>query len=67
MHQNHSRNELRNIENSVCHDHGKTRGTKRYEKARLKLAKFHGQLKDTRMDFLHKLSTEIINEKQVIV
>ena len=40
----------------------KTRGTKRYEKARLKLAKFHAKLKDTRTDFLHKLSTKIINE-----
>ncbi len=45
----------------------KTRGSKRYEKARLKIAKFHAKLKDTRTDFLHKLSTEIINENQVIV
>ena len=45
----------------------KTRGTNRYEKARLKIAKFHAKLKDTRPDFLHKLSTEIINENQVIV
>ena len=27
----------------------------------------HAKLKDTRTDFLHKLSTEIINENQVIV
>ncbi len=52
----------------------KTKGSKRYEKARLKIAKFsygmlrkHAKLKDTRTDFLHKLSTEIINENQVIV
>ncbi|WP_367267896.1 RNA-guided endonuclease InsQ/TnpB family protein [Okeania sp. SIO2C9] len=45
----------------------KTRGTNRYEKARLRIAKFHAKLKDTRTDFLHKLSTEIINENQVIV
>ena len=45
----------------------KTRGSKRYEKARLKVAKFHAKLKDTRTDFLHKLSTKIIRENQTIV
>ncbi|MCL2932859.1 MAG: transposase [Trichodesmium sp. MAG_R03] len=59
--------QLRNIENDVSHYPGKTRGTKRYEKAKLKLAKFHGELKDTRTNFLHKLSTKIKYENQVIV
>jgi len=45
----------------------KTRGSKRYEKARLRVAKFHAKLKDTRTDFLHKLSTEIIRENQTII
>ncbi len=45
----------------------KTFGSKRYEKARLRVAKFHAKLKDTRDDFLHKLSTEIIRENQTIV
>ncbi|NEP05322.1 MAG: transposase [Okeania sp. SIO2G4] len=45
----------------------KTLGSKRYEKARLRVAKFHAKLKDTRTDFLHKLSTEIIRENQTIV
>lgn len=45
----------------------KTRGSNRYEKARLRVAKFHAKLKDTRTDFLHKLSTEIIHENQVVV
>ncbi len=45
----------------------KTLGSKRYEKARLRLAKFHAKLKDTRADFLHKLSTKIIRENQTIV
>ncbi len=35
----------------------KTIGSKRYDKARLRIAKFHTKLKDTRTDFLHKLST----------
>ncbi|NES04416.1 MAG: transposase [Okeania sp. SIO2F4] len=45
----------------------KTRGSNRYEKSRLRIAKFHAKLKHTRADFLHKLSTEIIRENQIIV
>ncbi|NES08154.1 MAG: transposase [Okeania sp. SIO2F4] len=45
----------------------KTRGSKRYEKARVRVAKFQAKLKDTRTDFMHKLSTEIIRENQTIV
>ncbi len=45
----------------------KTWGSKRYEKARLRVAKFHAKLKDTRTNFLHKLSTKIIRENQTIV
>ncbi|NES66207.1 MAG: IS200/IS605 family element transposase accessory protein TnpB, partial [Okeania sp. SIO2D1] len=45
----------------------KTRGSNRYERARLRVAKFHAKLKDIRTDFLHKLSTEIIHENQVVV
>ncbi|WP_367267862.1 RNA-guided endonuclease InsQ/TnpB family protein [Okeania sp. SIO2C9] len=52
----------------------KTQGSKRYEKARLRIAKFsygmlrkHAKLKDTRTDFLHKLSIKIIRENQTIV
>ena len=55
---------LRKLTKSLSH---KTQGSKRYEKARARVAKFHAKLKDTRTDFLHKLSTEIINENQVIV
>jgi putative transposase len=45
----------------------KTQGSKRYEKARLRVAKFHAKLKDTRTDFLYKLSTKIIRENQTVV
>ena len=37
----------------------KTKASKRYKKARLKIAKFHTKLKDTRNYFLNKLSTEM--------
>ena len=44
----------------------KTKGSKRYEKAKLKIAKFYVKLKDTRRDFLHKLSTEMsVKTKQL--
>ena len=44
----------------------KTKGSKGYEKARLKIAKFNGKLKDTRRDFIHKLSTEMsVKTKQL--
>ncbi len=45
----------------------KKKGSKNREKARLKLAKAHEKLVNQRQDFLHKLSSKIINENQVIV
>jgi len=44
----------------------KQKCSKNHAKARLKVAKLHTQIKDSRTDFLHKLSTRIINENQVI-
>jgi putative transposase len=41
--------------------------SKRREKNRLRIAKLHNQIADTRKDFLHKLSTKVVNENQVIV
>jgi putative transposase len=44
----------------------KTKGSERYEKARKRLAKLHAKVSDTRTDFLHKLSTQIVRENQTI-
>jgi putative transposase len=41
--------------------------SKRRHKTRIQIAKLHNQITDTRKDFLHKLSTKIVNENQVIV
>jgi len=41
--------------------------SKRSHKTRIKIAKLHNQITDTRQDFLHKLSTKIISKNQVIV
>lgn len=44
----------------------KIKGSKNRAKAKLKVAKAHAHIADSRKDFLHKLSTRLINENQVI-
>ena len=44
----------------------KTKGSNRRKKAKLKVARLHAKIADSRRDFLHKLSTRLINENQVI-
>ena len=44
----------------------KQKGSANRKKARLKVAKLHAKIADSRKDFLHKLSTRLINENQVI-
>jgi len=41
--------------------------SKRRNITRIKLATLHNRITDTRKDFLHKLSTKIVNENQVII
>jgi len=41
--------------------------SKRRDKTRLKIAKLHNQIADTRKDFLHKLSTKLVSENQTII
>jgi len=41
--------------------------SKRIEITRIKIAKLHNRIADTRKNFLHKLSTKIVNENQVII
>ncbi|APX94991.1 transposase [Halomonas sp. 1513] len=44
----------------------KTLGSKNRAKARQKVARLHAKMSDCRMDRLHKLSRQIVNENQVI-
>lgn len=44
----------------------KQRGSKNRAKARQKVARLHARISDCRMDNLHKLSRQIVNENQVI-
>ncbi len=45
----------------------KTKGSKRREAARKKVAKLHAKITDTRTDFLHQLSTKVIRENQTVI
>ncbi|GGA09716.1 transposase [Okeania sp. KiyG1] len=45
----------------------KTKGTNNYQKARLKVARIHAKIKDSRLDYTHKLTTQLIRENQTIV
>jgi putative transposase len=44
----------------------KQKGSHNRNKARIKVAKVHELIKNTRADYLHKLSNKLINENQVI-
>ena len=44
----------------------KKKGSKNRNKQRIKIAKLHEKITNQRKDFLHKLSSELINENQVI-
>lgn len=44
-----------------------TKGSNRRGKVRLKLARLHAKLADTRKDFLHKLSTRLVGENKIVV
>lgn len=44
----------------------KGKGGKNRNKARVKVARIHAKIADTRNDFLHKLSTRIIRENQTV-
>ena len=63
-------NTLRKYENKLAKQQRrlakKQKGSARRMKAKLKVAKLHARVADARRDFLHKLSTRLINENHVI-
>ena len=44
-----------------------SKDSKRRNVTRIRIAKLHNKIADTRKDFLHKLSTKIVNKNQVII
>ncbi len=45
----------------------KQKGSRNRDKARLKVAKIHAQIRDSRQGFLHKLTLALVRENQTIV
>lgn len=45
----------------------KQKGSKNRAKAKLKLAKVHEKIKNQKSDYLHNITTKIVNENQVII
>lgn len=45
----------------------KVKGSKNWDKQRIKVAKIHEKIHNTRIDNLHKISHELISENQVII
>lgn len=45
----------------------KQKGSRNRDKARLKVAKIHATIRDSRQDFLHKLTLALVRENQTIV
>jgi putative transposase len=44
-----------------------TRGSKNYNEKKLRIAKLHEKVRNQRKDFQHKVSTQLVNENQVII
>ncbi len=45
----------------------KQKGSRNRDKARRKVARVHAEIRDSRHDFLHKLTTQLVRENQTIV
>ena len=63
---NHYRKSLRKLKKLQQALSNKQRGSGNYKKLKLRIARFHSKVKCQRDDFLHKLSTQLVNENQVI-
>ena len=57
------RRKLRKVQKAFSQ---KKKGSNNRHKARLKVAKVHAEISDARNDFLHKLTTRLVRENQVI-
>ena len=58
------RSKLRRVQKSLSR---KQKGSNNRHKQRQKVAKVHSAISDSRKDFLHKLTTQLVNENQTIV
>ena len=58
------RQKLKRVQKSLCR---KKKGSNNRAKAHVKVARAHGKIADSRLDFLHKLTTQLVRENQTIV
>ncbi len=57
------RSKLRQVQKALSR---KQKGSNNRSKARVKVARVHGKISDSRKDFLHKLTTQLVRENQTI-
>ena len=62
----HERRDRRRLAKAQRELSRKAKGSSNREKARLKVARAHARITDRRRDFLHKLTTRLVRENQVI-
>jgi putative transposase len=62
-HFNRLRKKLKRVQKALSR---KVKGSNNRHKARLKVARVHAQISDSRQDFLHKLTTRLVRENQTI-
>ena len=58
------RRKLKRVQKSLSR---KKKGSSNRHKARVKVARAHGKIADSRLDFLHKLTIQLVRENQTIV
>lgn len=61
-----NRKHKQTLKNAQKHLIRKTKGSKRYNKQRIKVVRIHEKITNSRKDFQHKLSTKLINEYDLI-
>ena len=62
----HSNRRRRELAHQSRHLARKTKGSKRWEKQRLKVARVHARIADTREDYLHKVTTDLVRRFDLI-
>lgn len=62
----HSNRRRRELAHQQRHLARKTRGSRRWEKQRLQVARVHARIPDTREDYLHKVTTDLVRRFDVI-
>ena len=62
----HSNRRRRELTHQQRHLARKTKGSVRWEKQRIKVARVHARIKDTREDYLHKATTDLVRRFDLI-